>query len=316
MKRMIVILAAALAAGFYLGTPAEATTGHGPSFETCGNLKNQWDVNPDEGDRKPTATVAGLKFEGNDLIHHTAEVALADLKGGSYAVASGFSAPDQPTFFSVEVRDPETKGYGTLRWDPAAGKWSITIGASATVPDVTAGYFEGSDPVALLTGKVTKWGAFTSATRVVSFGVGYTNSPPGTATTVIKSVRFQGKTYWLTCLPVKPTKPTTQPTTTAPTTAPTTTTPATTAPTTEPVTSRPTTAPTTSGSAEPSPSGSVSPSRTAGVLPTTTNVSDGSDSLPVTGPSMGLLIGIGLVLIAGGGTALVLSTRRRNSFKV
>lgn len=302
MKRMIVILAAALAAGFYLGTPAQATTGHGPSFATCDNLKG-WYANPDEQGDLPTPTAAGLLFEGKDLVHHqTSAIDLADMD----KVAYSFTATNAgKVVFKVETTAP----YSTIVTNADGKIWS-----TAMTYDQDGGQGHPVEKYSELVGKPTKPGKapYTSASAVATFGIGYWVAE---GDTVVSQIKFHGHTYDLTCPPPVTTAPTTTPATTAPTTAPTTT-PATTAPTTEPVTSRPTTAPTTSGGSEPSPSGSVSPSRTAGALPTTTNVSDGSDSLPVTGPSMGLLIGIGLVLIAGGGTALVLSTRRRNSFKV
>jgi LPXTG-motif cell wall-anchored protein len=187
-------------------TQTVTPTPSGPSFETCANLKG-WYVNPDETSRKPTATVNGLEFKNNQLIHRATDVQLKNLTEGSYALAAGSDAPDQPSFFSVEVRNG-SKAYGTLRWNTTGtfdGKWSITIGAG-TGPDgpATDGTFAHDDPVTLLTGKVTKWGAFDPTTaKVVSFGVGYTNSPPGTKTVVVKRVNFKGQ-YDLTCPPVQP----------------------------------------------------------------------------------------------------------------
>lgn len=153
-----------------------------------------WYVNADELDRAPTAVATGLKFEGNDLVHHAANLPIASLTPGTYVATP---APDQPSFFSVEVRNP-SGAYGTLRWNANAGMWQITIGPGAGATD---GTFSGADPAALLAGKVTKWGAFGAGDTVVSFGVGYTNSPPGTVATVVSSVTFAGTSYSLACLP-------------------------------------------------------------------------------------------------------------------
>lgn len=268
--RIIVLLSAltmAFGLSFGAATIAQATEygGDDPGWSACKNLDG-WFVNAeDEGDRKPTPTVYGLKFSGSDLIHHAANVALADLEPGTYAV-HGTATPDQPSFFSVEVRN--TGGaYGTLRWIKASEKWSITIGSSAD-GTATAGTFEGADPVELLTGKVTKWGAFDPATaKVVTFGVGYTKTPPGTVDTVISSVTFQDITYGLNCP-----APTTQPTT------------------------KPTTVPTNSSSAAPT---GLDESDVAG------------PSLPVTGPSTGLLLGSAATLLFAGVVLLVVFSRKR-----
>lgn len=148
-----------------------------------------WYVNLDETSRKPVATDSGLVFSPADLIHHTADLPLASLTSGGF-VASPDPSPEFD--FSVEVRDV-SGAYGTLRWD--GSQWSITIG-SGDGPDgpANAGTHTGADPVALLDGKVTKWGEFDAGTtKVVSFGVGYTQSPPGTVETVVSQVIFGGQ---------------------------------------------------------------------------------------------------------------------------
>jgi hypothetical protein len=273
LAAMLAILAGLVAAGLVaLAAPAAATQ-TGPSFSSCPNLQG-WFVNDDETDRKPEATVAGLKFEPADLIHHQTSVALADLEPGTFTASP---APDQPSFFSVEVRDT-TGAYGTLRHD--GDKWSITIGAG-TGPDgpATAGTFSDASPVDLLDGKVTKWGEFTETTKAVTFGVGYTKNPPGTVTTVVSSVTFGPKTYPLTCV---------QASSSASASA--------------------------SSSASPSTTGSASPSTTGSARPSTTTsaVPGAVPSLPVTGPSMGVLIGGGLTVLLGG-LALTLAARRRKT---
>lgn len=196
IKRILAAATAALFGALVLAAPAAATPA--PSASAAA-LCSGWYVNPDEGDRKPTQLDDGMRFEPADLIHRAADLSVADLQPGTYVATP---APDQPSFFSVEVRNP-SGAYGTLRWNPTTSKWSITIGAG-TGPDgaATAGTFDNASPVALLAGKVTKWGAFAPATdTVVSFGVGYTKTPPGTVTTVVKSITFGGKAYALSCKP-------------------------------------------------------------------------------------------------------------------
>lgn len=274
-----------------------------PSFETCANLKG-WYVNEDEGDRKPTATVAGLKFSGNDLIHHAVTgLKMTDLTAGSFTASP---APDQNSFFSVEVRDT-TGAYGTLRWNTATSAWDLVTNLGAFSHASAADFV----------GQATKWGELTATAQVVSFGVGYTNTPPGTVDTVVSKVTFGGKGYDLTCKPVivrpthpkpthtKPTRPTPTCTTSAPTTGPTTSTP-----TTEPTTSAPTTQPTTEPTIEPTTVPTANPTTTpAGVQ--LTDVSNGSGTgLPLTGPPLALIAGGG-VLLAGIGVAMLALTRRR-----
>lgn len=199
MKRGMVSALGALlltTLGLAVVSPALATPDTAPVESLC---NTGWYVNPDETTRKPVQTEAGLEFEGSDLVHHLADVSLADLEPGDFEANP---APDQPSFFSVEVRS-DKGAYGTLRHDGT--QWTIVIGAG-TGPDgpATAGTFTGIDPVALLADKITKWGAFKDAViTVVSFGVGYTLNPPGTVKTTVTSVSFQGKEYKLDC-PAKP----------------------------------------------------------------------------------------------------------------
>lgn len=270
MKRIIGILVAALAAGFYLGTPAYATYGgDDPGWAACKNLAS-WSVNEDEGDRRPEPTVYGLKFSGDDLIHHAADVKLTDLKPGSYTVTG--ASPDQDSFFSVEVRDTTTGAYGTLRWNKGTSKWDLVTSTAA---------YAKADPADYV-GVQTKWGEITAAAKVVSFGVGYTKNPPGTVTVVVSSVTFQGTTYGLNCP---------APVTTSPTASPSATKTATTSPS----------ATTTSSvaSATKNPAASTS----GGVVP--------GPSLPVTGPSTGLLIAVGVLSLGAGITFMTLAFRRR-----
>jgi hypothetical protein len=146
-------------------------------------MPTDWYPNEDEQDRAPTPVTAGLKFEGNDLIHHATSGNLDTLTHGTFAAAP---APDQPSFFSVEVSGADGK-YGTLRWNTQESSWEATSQGEQhhdTDPAALADVF----PLHL-------------SHHVVSFGVGYTANPPGTVTTVVSSVTFAGKTYDLTCKP-------------------------------------------------------------------------------------------------------------------
>lgn len=270
MKRITIVavmLAAALAA-LALAGPAQATT-TGPGFATCPNLSG-WFVNPDETARTPEPTEAGLKFEATDLIHHTVTGVTTETLGhGTYAASP---APDQPSFFSVEVADSDGSGYATLCWNPSAGVWEMTTGGQ---------FYSNVNPTTLvdLKGK---------SHQVVRFGVGYTEHPAGTVATVVSSVTFNGQTYPLTCVPP----------TSSPTPEPTRT------------TSSPTPAPTrTVGSGwTPRPTTHVSSSAAAGAVDDTTG--EGGSGLPVTGPAVGWLVLLGLGVVAAG-TGLALVSRRR-----
>lgn len=183
-----------VAGAVVFGVHAAQATGDVPVASVC---NTGWYVNHDEAERKPTQTEAGLEFKVSDLVHRKADLLLADLTPGTFVADP---APDQSSFFSVEVRD-DKGNYGTLRWNGAS--WVIVIGAGGTA---TAGTFTDANPVTLLTGKRSKWGSEDfnlAATKVVSFGVGYTLNPPGTVKTTVKSVTFAGTTYKLDC----PTKP-------------------------------------------------------------------------------------------------------------
>ena len=190
MRKVFAASAAGLMLAFGLATVASPA-----AAETSGNHQVQsdcntgWYTNPDEGDRLPEQMEGGFKFEDADLVHHAADLKLGDLEPGSFTASP---QPDQPSFFSVEVRDESTGAYGTLRW--TGSTWTLTTNVDT---------FSHAEPADFI-GTDTKWGELTDAARVFSFGVGYTANPPGTVVTVVSSVTFAGNTYDLTCEP-KPT---------------------------------------------------------------------------------------------------------------
>ncbi len=300
---LAVVGAAALSVPLFFGATATAET-----VQTDPNpcKVEGWFVNDDEKEREPTRTYDGFVFEGSDLIHRATNLPLRFLKPGSFTATP---APDQPSFFSVEVRDLTTDAYGTLRWDKVKAVWNITISPATKPehnPNTTAGFFENADPVALLDGKVSKWGKFTGATKVVSFGVGYTASPVGQVKTTVTEVRFIGKVYGLGCV-----KPTASPTAT-PTKSPTTSPTPTKSPTSSP-TATPTGSPTKSPTATPSSTGTASPTpskTTNSPIVTPVDPTGDDEELPVTGASVGMLIA-GAVGVTALGTLLVIAGRRR-----
>ncbi|MGX6602158.1 peptidase inhibitor family I36 protein [Micromonosporaceae bacterium Da 78-11] len=162
-------------------SPATYPSATVPSFDNCANLAG-WFVNPDETTRKPEATAAGLKFEPADLIHRNVTGVTTDtILPGTYAASP---APDQSSFFSVEVDSGTAGTYGTLRWNPTTSKWSMVANGGQ--------YFESASANAVVD-------HFSKSHTVVRFGVGYTQTPPGTVTTVVSSVTFNGTTFPLTC---------------------------------------------------------------------------------------------------------------------
>lgn len=285
MNRKILALAGALvgiSVGFGLAAhPAHAN--QAPAFTktvTACTPATKTFQNSDEQTRKPVQTPGGLKFAPSDLIHIAYVIPVADLHPGSF---HAFPAPDQPSFFSVELADPDG-AYGTLRWNTTTHKWDITTSGPA------AGQFSFTHPADVV-GVVTKWGAFTAATKVITFGVGYTVSPPGTVVTTVSSIHFGGHTYDLRCKPVVTAVPT--PTKTSESASP---------------------SASASSSISASPSASHSASGTA--TPPTggpTNPNDpGTGALAVTGAPTGLIaiLGVGL-LLAGGAALLVLRRKTR-----
>lgn len=185
MKKIITVAAitAAVALALLRVSTAGATVAE-PTFQTCANLA-AWYANSDELDRMPTATVGGLRFEGNDLIHHATTGTVETLTHGAFTASP---APDQPSFFSVEVwEDASPSGYATLRWNSTTSKWDMVTGGEI---------YSATTPAALV-----DMPAVHKSHTVRSFGVGYTNSPPGTVAAVVSSVTFGGTAYNLTCAP-------------------------------------------------------------------------------------------------------------------
>ncbi len=185
--RKIFATVAGLMLGAGLAAPAHATD---PDIAVNADCLPGWYVNPDETDRKPTSTEAGLKFAGDDLVHHAVSgLSVADLKPGEFVASP---APDQPSFFSVEVNGEGSGKYGTLRWNTSTSKWNMVANGGT--------FYEDTDPVKVVT-------AAGKGTSVISFGVGYTKNPPGTVETTVVSVKFGGKTHSLKCQPEpEPTK--------------------------------------------------------------------------------------------------------------
>jgi hypothetical protein len=180
MKKLLATVG--LAGLLSLAGLAVATGGTATPSTSLGACLDGWYVNPDETSRKPTPTAAGLKFEGNQLIHHGATGSIEGLAGGSFVASP---APDQPSFFSVEVRNADGSGYATLRWNPSTSKWSM-VASGQLFEHATAS-------------ELVKMTTPAKSSFLLSFGVGYTNSPPGTVATVVSSVTFRGTTYDLKC---------------------------------------------------------------------------------------------------------------------
>jgi LPXTG-motif cell wall-anchored protein len=186
-KRIMALLALFGALFLAYAAPASATDDTTNVAANCSPL-GTWFVNPDETDRKPTLSPDGLEFNGNQLVHHAANnQTLAQLSVISVGYVSNV-APDQPSFFSVEIRDPDG-AYGTLRWVKADSEWSLTTNGATT---------EKANPTDFI-GTMTKVNGvlheITADTSVVTFGVGYTANPPGTVDVIVSSVTFSGVTY-------------------------------------------------------------------------------------------------------------------------
>lgn len=196
MKLLYAFFSFAVVAGgtLVLASPAQAAAG--PIYVTVCGDSNTWYVNSDEagadpkqGDRRPLPTRDGLLFYPKDLIHRVLDFQVTpDLAAGIYTTFPGSPAPDLPDFFSIEVwDDPNFAGYATLRWydDGTTKQWEVKpIGDSNT--------YTGTDPKKLLQDH-------SLSIHGRSFGVGYTNSPPGTAVSLVTSISFMTTVYRLLC---------------------------------------------------------------------------------------------------------------------
>ncbi len=250
-------------------------------------IGDAWFVNPDEADRAPERTYDGFVFEPADLIHHVAPAGTptATLSSGDYTASP---APDQPSFFSVEVVNDDGTGYATLRYNRSTHLWDMVVAGNL---------YSDANPDALV-GKVTP----PKSKKVVRFGVGYTKNPPGTKKVVVSNVSFQGKEYSFKC--VKPTSSPTVSTSPSVSASPTQT-------TTPSSSSSPST--TATSTASPSSSATTGPSATSSQSPVPIPSVAGNDdpSLPVTGPSLGAIILGALTAVALGIGAIFLTRRRR-----
>lgn len=195
--KKLVIASAATAVGFVgallfgliSASPANATTGTTiPVSATC---LSGWYVNLDEGDRIPTPHPSGLRFVGNDLVHHATNIPLADLTPGTFVAAP---APSLDSFFSVEILNGDATGYATLRHDSLG--WFIGGPKPGTFSDHL------TNPADFI-GKTSNWGTIAADSHVISFGVGYVNTPNNGTFTQVKSVTFNGQTYDMRCMPIK-----------------------------------------------------------------------------------------------------------------
>lgn len=218
MRRILTALAVALIGTVGLATPAAASDTPTTPATTVTTAQtdprifiesdchpNIWYVNPDEGgadekqgNRRPLPGEEGFTFKDNQLMHHAvaATLTLADLKTigpGSYVADP---TPNLTSFFSVEVGSP---GYATLRWDTVQQKWNI--GGTDIWSD---------DPSTFVAGNNKN---LTTDSVVLSFGVGYVNTPDNGIQTIVSSVSFNGQVYNLQCKP-EATATTTAPTTT------------------------------------------------------------------------------------------------------
>jgi hypothetical protein len=289
-----------LAAGLALAGTASATTvtPAGPSFATCANLAG-WYVNGDEADRKPEATAAGLKFEPADLIHHAVTgVTVETLTPGDYVAAP---APDQASFFSVEVRDVDGSGYATLRYNRSTHLWNLVTGGQ---------FYEHANPAILV-----DMPPVDRSHQVISFGVGYTKNPPGTVTTVVSRVTFNGNSYPLTCAP-----PTTSPTASASASQSASVSPS------ASTSASASASASASVSASASQSASASPSATrttpATTRPTTSPAAtftplpagNSGDDLPLTGSPVFLIAGLGVAVVGTGAVLTILARRRKVNY--
>lgn len=276
MKRSIAVgLAAAVIALTAVPGAAHATQ----AAPVCG-LPTGWYANADEQTRLPTPTAGGLQFSGNDLIHHAATGTIEAMTPGTF---SAHPAPDQPSFFSVEVINADLTGYATLRWNATTSKWDMVTGGQI---------YSNASPAALVDMPTAH-----KSHRVISFGVGYTANPPGTVTTTVRSVRFGGHTYDLRCKPVIVThSPKPHPSHTS---------------------ASPSASASASHSASPSASASTSASASSSPVAAvvTTNVaSNEPGGLPVTGPGAGLIAGGAILVLGAGGILFLLARRRRVRF--
>lgn len=269
MKRWIVSLAAGVGLAM-LGAPAYATETSHPIKDSvgCPNAED-WYTNQDEGDNTPTQKADGWLFEGKDLIHHaTGPLDLADVKGGDFTAEGSANK----LVFKMETTAP----YSTIVQTPDGKFWSSKVpagkGSQAAPVDKVIDLTD-SDVIEQ-PGK-----EYTGATKVTTFGVGYWTE---SGETLVKSIKFRGKTYKTDCQPV----------------------PSTSASPSSSATTKPTSsAPTGTASTDPTSNTSTSNAPVPG---------SNSGGLPVTGPSVGLVVALGGILVIGG-IVTAIAVRRRNT---
>jgi hypothetical protein len=280
MKKIMGILGALALAALATVTVAMGPAAATPDL-TLGTCNPGWYVNPGETDRKPTPGPTGVKFEGNDLIHHGVTGSIEGLAAGTFTASP---APDQLSFFSVEVRNGNGTGYATLRWNTSTSKWEMTTGGT---------FYENASAAELVKMPEPDRSSF-----LVSFGVGYTNSPPGTVATVatvVSAISFKGVSYDMKCVP-----PASSSSSSASASASS--------------SSKP---PSASASATASQSASTSSTPSASTSSAPVLTPGSSAGLPLTGTPVVLLASIGgSLLLAGAALVLWLWWRNRTEFTV
>lgn len=193
MKKVFIVLSGFVLA-ILVGSPVYAATEDTHSIASSKGCANAggWYTNGDEGDNTPAQKADGWFFEGKDLIHHaTGPFDLADIKGGSFTAEGNINK----VVFKMETTAP----YSTIVQTPDGKFWSskVPAGKGSQAAPVTKVIDLTDADVIEQPGK-----EYTGATKVTTFGVGYWNE---FGSTLVKSITFRGKTYDTSCKVATPT---------------------------------------------------------------------------------------------------------------
>jgi hypothetical protein len=183
VKHRILTLIAAVAASLLIGSGVAMATTPAGSFPVESDCVSGWYANPDEKDLLPKQTPEGILFDGPSLMHRAVTpMGLATAPGGQLTTAG--SVTGSKPLVKFETSAP----YSTINVTGSGSVWSSKIPA-----DQDGGQSKPVEHLSELVGK----GPYTADTKVVTVGAGYASDTGNKAT--VSAIAWNGTVWDLTC---------------------------------------------------------------------------------------------------------------------